>query len=211
MLKALSKTATSRVVQALLLAILIAPSGAVLSAGDAAAGKQKAASCAGCHGQDGAGIAPDQPNLAAQHAGYLAKQLRDFKSGERKNAIMAGMSAGLSDQDMEDIGAYYAKMPAIAGVAGKENLQRGEDIYRGGIADAGIAACSGCHGANGAGNPAAGFPALAGQKSAYVVMQLKSFRSKERANDPNAMMRSLALRLTDEEIDAVANYISGLY
>jgi len=211
MLKALSNTATTRVIQTLLMAILITSSSTALSAGDAAAGKQKAASCAGCHGQNGAGVTPDQPNLAGQHSSYLAKQLYDFRSGARANAIMAGMSAGLSDQDIEDISAHYAKLPAIAGVADEAGLQRGEDIYRGGIADAGIPACSGCHGANGNGNPAAGFPMLSGQKATYTVMQLKSFRSKARANDPNAMMRTLALRLTDEEMEALANYISGLH
>jgi len=182
------------------------------AAGDAEAGKAKAAACAGCHGTDGKGLAPGQPNLAGQNANYLAKQLREYKSGERANAIMAGMAASLqTDQDIEDVAAFYASLPPIEGVAEEEGLQRGTDIYRGGISSAGIPACSGCHGANGNGNPAAGWPALSGQQAEYTKIQLEAFRSKARANDSNAMMRGIAERLTDAEIAAVANFIMGLH
>jgi len=211
MFNVLSLSANCQVLRAVLLAALTFGSGAALAAGDAAAGKTKAAACAGCHGTDGKATIAEYPNLAGQHADYIAKQLEHFKSGERANAIMAGMAAALSAQDMADIGAFYAGLTPIAGVANKDGLQQGQDIYRGGITDVGVPACSGCHGATGNGNPAAGFPALAGQNAAYTVLQLQAFRSKDRANDANAMMRGVAERLTDAEIDAVANYISGLH
>jgi len=211
MFNALFTTASNRTIPALLLAAAALMTNPAFAAGDAAAGETKAQACAGCHSSNGTASVGENPNLAGQHEGYVAKQLANFKAGERVNAIMAGMAAGLSDQDMQDIGAFYASLPIIPGVADKENLQRGEDIYRGGITDAGIAACSGCHGASGKGNPAAGFPVLSGQNPIYTVTQLKAFRSKARANDANAMMRSIAHRLTDDEIDALANYISGLH
>ena len=209
MIKALLNTNALRWVAPLLLIGL--STGSALAAGDIEAGKAKAATCVGCHGADGKALLPEQPNLAGQNAGYLAKQLHEFQSGERSNAIMAGMSAALSAEDIENISAFYESLPPIEGVASEENLQLGTDIYRGGITGAGIPACSGCHGANGKGNPAAGWPALAGQNAAYTVIQLEAFRSKERANDSNAVMRSIAERLTDAEIQAVSNYIMGLH
>lgn len=179
-------------------------------AGDAAAGKEKAVSCQGCHGADGKALLPEYPNLAGQGAAYLVKQLQEFKSGERENAIMYPLASALSDEDMADIAAFYEGLPAIKGVASEENLTAGEAIYRGGITSAGIASCIGCHGPAGKGNPAAGYPALSGQNMGYTVLQLEHFRSGARANDPNGMMRNLAHRLSDAEIAAVANYIQGL-
>lgn len=211
MFKALLETTARRVAATLIIVALAGVSSAALAEGDAAAGKTKAATCAGCHGLDGKALLPAYPNLAGQHASYLTKQLQEYQSGERANAIMAGMSAALSEQDIKDISAYYASLPAVAGVAGEEGLERGKDIYRGGITDAGIPSCSGCHGASGVGNPAAAWPALAGQNADYLKLQLEHFRSKERANDSNAMMRTIAERLTDTEIEAVSNYIMGLY
>ncbi|HBR98326.1 MAG TPA: cytochrome c4 [Gammaproteobacteria bacterium] len=180
-------------------------------AGDPAAGKTKSATCAACHGADGNAMIPDYPNLAGQGEAYLVKQLMEFKSGERNNPIMAPMAAPLSEEDMEDLAAYYASLAPKAGVASEENLNLGQDIFRGGITAAKIPACTGCHGPNGVGNPAALYPALSGQNAAYIASALKEFRSGARANDPNSMMRSLALRLTDAEIDAVSNYIQGLH
>lgn len=182
-----------------------------LSAGDAAAGQAKAAVCGACHGADGKAIQPAYPNLAGQHASYLAKQLRDYRDGNRVNALMTGQAAGLSDQDILDLSAYYAAMPSIPNVASEENLTLGESVYRGGISSADVAACMACHGPAGEGNPAAAWPGVAGQNSQYTADQLRYFRSGERANDPEAMMRGVAKRMTDDEIDAVANYIAGLY
>jgi len=198
MFKALFTTTSRRVIAPLLLATASLAFGPAYAEGDAAAGATKAGSCAGCHGADGKSTSPENPNLAAQHAGY-------------PNAIMAGMAASLSPEDIADIAAHYSGQSPVAGVANEEGLQLGEDIYRGGITDVGIPACSGCHGASGNGNPAAGFPALAGQNATYTIAQLKMFRSKERANDANAMMRGVAQRLTDAEIEAVSNYIMGLH
>ena len=184
---------------------------AALAAGDAAAGKAKAAVCAACHGADGKAIQPAFPNLAGQHAAYIEKQLQDYKSGARVNALMVGQVAALSDQDMADLAAHFSSLASIKSVASEENLALGENIYRGGITNAGVAACSACHGPTGVGNPQANFPVLAGQNAQYIADQLRYFRSGERANDANEMMRGIAHRMTDKEIDAVANYITGLY
>ena len=184
---------------------------AALAAGDAAAGKAKAAVCAACHGADGKAIQPAFPNLAGQHAAYIEKQLQDYKSGARVNALMVGQVAALSEQDMADLAAHFSSLAGIESVANEENLALGENIYRGGITNAGVAACSACHGPTGVGNPQANFPVLAGQNAQYIADQLRYFRSGERANDANEMMRGIAHRMTDKEIDAVANYITGLY
>ncbi len=179
--------------------------------GDAAAGEAKAAVCAACHGIDGEALQAEFPNLAGQGAGYIAKQLADYKSGERENAIMLGMAAQLSEQDMADLGAYFESQPAIKGIAeDRQDLKLGESIYRGGITDAKIPACMACHGPSGEGNPAAKWPALAGQNSAYITETLNHFRSQARANDPNEMMRNVARRLGDDEIAAIANFLQGL-
>ena len=196
--------------QMLLAAFALALGSTANAQGDAAAGKAKAAVCAACHGTDGKALQAEYPNLAGQGAPYLMKQLQDYKSGARDNAIMMPMAAALSDEDMADIAAFYSTLPAIQGVAVEENLQRGRDIYRGGISSAGIAACIGCHGPNGAGNPAAGYPALSGQNASYTYTTLQQFRAGTRANDANRMMRDIAHRITNEEIAAVANYLQGL-
>ena len=179
--------------------------------GDADAGKEASATCAGCHGADGKALVPEYPNLAGQHASYIAKQLTAYRDGERANQLMSPMAAALSDQNILDLAAYYSEMPPIKGAAEEDNLILGQNIYRGGVTSANIAACSGCHGPSGKGNPAAIYPALSGQNKNYLVAQLKMFRSGERNNDPNEMMRALAHRLSDAEIDALANYASGLY
>ena len=133
------------------------------AAGDAAAGKAKSASCAGCHGADGNSVNPEWPSLAGQGAGYIAKQLHDFKGGKRENATMAPMAAPLTDEDIQDLAAYFSSQPIKAGAADKSLVELGEKIYRGGNPSSGVAACIGCHGPTGAGNPAASFPALSGQ------------------------------------------------
>ncbi len=182
-----------------------------LADGDATAGKAAAATCSACHGADGKAILPEYPNLAGQHASYIAKQLTDYRDGNRQNALMSPMAAALTDQGILDLAAYYASLPKISGVASEDNLEFGQNLYRGGVTSAGIASCTGCHGPAGAGNPASAYPSLVGQNKAYMAAQLKMFRAGERNNDPNEMMRALAHRLSDAEIDALANYASGLH
>lgn len=182
-----------------------------LADGDASAGQAKAAVCSACHGADGKGLQPMWPNLAGQHASYIAKQLTDYREGNRVNAVMTGQAANLSDQDILDLAAYYSELEPIQAIASEDNLALGESIYRGGITAQGVAACIACHGPAGQGNPAAEFPVLAGQQVQYTIDQLTLWRAGERSNDPNNMMGAIAHRLTDAEIAAVANYIQGLY
>ena len=184
-----------------------APAGA---AGDATAGKAKAMACASCHGADGNSANPEWPSLAGQHAKYLAKQLADFKAGNRNNAMMSPMAAPLSEQDMADIAAYFESQAQKGGQADPALVEAGEKLYRGGNATTGVAACMACPGPNGMGNPQANFPRLSGQHAAYTVLQLKAFRAGERANDAGKMMQNIAARMTDAEMQAVASYIEGL-
>ena len=167
--------------------------------------------CAACHGVDGNSVVSMYPKLAAQHPEYLQKQLSNFKSGERKNAVMSAMAAPLSDADMQALANYFSSQQARAGAAksnGKGSL--GEKIYKGGIAANNVPACTSCHGANGAGIPSQ-FPRLSGQHAEYTVTQLKAFRAGERANDAAKVMRSIAMKLTDDDMAAVADYIQGLH
>jgi cytochrome c553 len=189
---------------------LISCSITALAAGDVAAGKQKSAACVACHNADGNSTNPQWPKLAGQHADYLVKQLNDFKGGNRANPIMSGMAAPLSQQDMEDLAAYFSTQKITVGQADPALVPVGEQIFRGGNLASGVAACAACHGPNGAGNPQAGFPALAGQHAEYIETQLRAFRSMERANDAGQMMRNIAMKMTDAEIKAVASYIQGL-
>lgn len=166
--------------------------------------------CASCHNADGNSIAPANPKLAGQHPEYITKQLKNFKSGERKNAIMSGMVANLSPEDMVNLGAYFGSKTIKPGTAKDKNLASlGEKIYRGGNAGTGVPACASCHGQNGAGIPIQ-FPRLGGQHADYIETQLKTFRTGERANDAAKMMRTIAQKMTDQEMKAVAQYISGL-
>jgi len=182
-----------------------------LTAGDIEAGKAKSVTCAGCHGVDGNSANPEWPSIAGQSTAYLIKQLKDFKAGNRENAMMVPMAAALNDQDMEDVAAFYASQKPKGGAANPDMLELGQRIYRGGIKERKIAACMACHSPDGSGNPAAKFPTVAGQHAAYSSNQLKAFRSGARANDPEQMMRNTAHLMTDEEITAVASYIQGLY
>lgn len=182
-----------------------------LTQGDAAAGATKAAACAACHGVGGDSAMPDWPKLAAQGGPYIATQLKLFKSGERKNPIMQAQAVPLSEQDMKDIGAYYAQQKAAPGLASKDAVAIAEPIYRGGVATRGIPACASCHGPNGAGNPAAGYPRLSGQHAKYAAAQLQAYRSGERAAGGNGqMMAAIAAKLSDQEIEALASYLNGL-
>jgi len=166
--------------------------------------------CAACHGADGNSPLPMNPSLAGQHLEYLFKQLNEFKSGSRNNAVMMGMVAGLSAEDMRNLAAYYsAQKPGESAAKDKDLVAQGRKLFRGGNLATGVAACAGCHSPNGAGIPSQ-YPRLAGQHPEYVATQLKAFRASERANDANNMMRAVAARLTDKEIAAVAEYLSGL-
>lgn len=164
--------------------------------------------CASCHAVDGSRGAPTFPILQGQHADYIVKQLTEFKSGKRANPIMKGMASALSEQDMRNVAAFYATKQAKPGFAkNKDTVQLGEKIYRGGIADKAVPACAGCHSPNGAGIPAQ-YPRLAGQHADYTSAQLTAFRQGTRANGP--MMMSIAEKLSDKEIAALADYIAGL-
>ena len=166
------------------------------------------AACASCHGADGNSGSPAYPKLAQQHPDYLVKQLQEFKSGKRANAIMSGMSAGLSEQDMKNVAAWLGSKTSKPNFAKeKELVVLGERIYRGGIADRQIAACAGCHTPTGAGIPSQ-YPRLSGQHADYSVTQLTGFRDGVRKN--SAQMMGVASKLNDREIKAVSDYIAGL-
>ena len=176
---------------------------------DAAAGGAKYASvCAACHGPDGNSGVPANPKLAQQHPEYIVKQLQDFKAGKRVSPVMQGFAAMLSEADMKNIASWAAGQKAKPGFAkDKELVALGERIYRGGLADRQIAACSGCHSPNGAGVPSQ-YPRLSGQHADYVAAQLVSFRDGVRKN--SLQMNQVAARMNDREIKAVADYIAGL-
>ena len=179
--------------------------------GDAAAGKSKAAVCGACHGVDGNSASPQFPKLAGQNASYIVQQLSDFKSGKRQNPIMSGQAQNLSDQDMQDIAAYFASQTRQTGEAAPGLVKQGEQIYRFGIRDAKIPACLACHSPDGVGNSLMKVPALSGQHADYVVAQLQAYASGSRTTDPNKMMETIAARLTPADMQAVASYIEGLH
>lgn len=180
------------------------------AAGDAAAGQAKSALCASCHGPDGNSPLAINPKIAGQNAKYIVKQLQDFKSGSRSGPTMSAMVAALSEQDMEDIAAYYASQSVSLGGADPAAIEIAEPIYRAGIKDLTVAACSACHSPTGDGNAQAGFPSLSGQHQEYTLQQLKDFRSGARANDASGMMQTIVERMTDKELEAIASYVSGL-
>jgi len=194
-------------------AIVLVVSGLVsftANAADAEAGKTKSAVCAACHGVDGNSSNPAWPSLAGQHASYIYKQLMDFKQGRRINAQMTGMVAPLNEDDMKDLAAYYESLSPKPVSYDAALIEKGENIYRGGIIDAGVAACIGCHSPSGAGNGPAGWPSLKSQHPEYIVAQLQAFKQGLRANDNGRMMRNLVTRMSDEEMQAVAAYIAGI-
>jgi cytochrome c553 len=175
---------------------------------DIAKGQQLAASCGACHVQDGSRGVPANPILQGQLPEYIYKQLTEFKAGKRKNAIMNGMAATLSDDDMKHVAAFYGSLKAKDGFAkSKETVALGERIYRGGIASKQVPACAGCHSPNGAGIPAQ-YPRIGGQHGEYAEAQLLAFRSGARAN--SVQMMAIAGKLNDQEIKAVADYVTGL-
>lgn len=182
--------------------------------GDAAAGEAKAGLCGGCHGADGNSEDATYPRLAGQYAGYIAKQVKDFKAGLRNNNdTMAGMAASVeADQDAWDIGAYFAKQKMTKSLtpANKDLVAAGEKIFLKGNPDTGVYPCVSCHGESGKGKAAnvSAFPVIGGQHRDYIIKQLKDFRADARSNDPAGMMNMVAKKLTDKEIEAVAEYLS---
>ncbi len=185
---------------------------AATTAGDPAAGKAKSTACVACHGQDGNSTNPAWPKIAGQHSQYILKELNDLKAAKsRTNPLMAGIVAGLNEQDMKDLAAYYSGLQPQGGYAQEEYVDQGEKIYRGGSFESGFAACMSCHSPAGSGNPLGRIPRIAGQHAEYTATQLKAFRSGDRSNDPYGIMRDVAKRMTDDEIRSVAEYISGLY
>ena len=188
-------------------------SGVAHAAGDAAAGQAKAAVCGACHGPDGNSMAPNFPKLAGQGERYLTKQLKEIKDGKRVVLEMTGLLTNLNDQDLADMAAYFASQKGSVGAADPKLVARGEALFRGGNLEKGLPACTGCHSPDGKGNAAAGFPHLGGQHAQYIAKQLTDFRKEAdgRNNDGEAMMRTIARKLSDEEIAAVASYIQGLH
>jgi cytochrome c553 len=184
--------------------------------GDAAKGQQIATQvCAACHNADGNSSIPTNPSLAGQHAEYITKQLKNFKlkdgkPAERENAIMSAMVEPLSPEDMKDLGAYYAQQtPKPVGAKDKALAEQGEKIYRGGNLETSVPACAGCHSPNGVGIPPS-YPRLSGQHAEYILAQLRAFRKEQRASDPNNVMRMIATRMSEREMQAVSQFISGL-
>lgn len=179
--------------------------------GDAARAKPIATqSCAACHGTNGNSSNPQYPSLAGQGSRYLYEQLKAFRNGTRPSPVMSAMVTTLSEDDMLNLAAYYSmQQPKTATPPSKTSTPQGKKIYHEGIASKSVPACETCHGANGGGNFPE-FPRLAGQQREYVAQQLKAFRAQQRANNPNAMMRSISAHLSDADIDAVANYIAGM-
>ncbi len=184
--------------------------------GDPAKGKEIASTvCAACHNPDGNSVQSANPKLAAQHAEYLFKQMREFKAAEGKqpvrvNAVMNGMIAAYNEDQMRDLAAYFAAQTQIGEKArNRETIEAGQKLYRAGNQARGLPACAACHGPTGAGIPAQ-YPRIGGQFAEYIEAQLKAFRDETRSNDPNKMMRMVAIKMTDAEIKAVSDYIAGL-
>ena len=197
-------------------ALAVASLGASANASEAAPAKPDTAKgeasytavCAACHGADGNSGTPTFPKLAQQHPQYLIKQLQEFKSGKRDNAVMKGFASALSEDDMRNIAHWLGSKAAKPGFAkNKELVALGERIYRGGIADRQVAACAGCHGPSGAGIPAQ-YPRVGGQHADYAAAQLTAFRGGVRNN--SAQMSQIAAKLNDREIQALADYVAGL-
>lgn len=179
--------------------------------GDANAGEEKSQTCVPCHGADGIGTAPENPNLAGQVPGYIAEQLARFKSGVRRNDIMAGMVAGLSEQDMADLDAYYSSLDAATGAVPEdeaESARRGGELYRGGDPSMEIAACMSCHNPSGHGVPTR-FPRVAGQKQSYLLSSLQAFKSGDRRSDAD-IMNDIAFLLTQQQMEDLAAFMHAL-
>lgn len=166
--------------------------------------------CASCHGTQGISMTEQWPNIAGQHRDYLSKQLKDMISNKRDSPIMAGIVTTLSAQDIDALAAYYAELPLPKGAVSKQDVQRGEQLYRSGDFNKHIPACIACHGPKGTGNAQAGFPVLAGQHAAYTIAQLLAFKKQTRHNDLNHIMQDISQKMDERDMEAVARYIEGL-
>lgn len=206
----------------LLAAILCAPlsvwaAGAAkdpITQGSAEAGAAKAAACAACHGPGGNSSTPEWPKLAGQSARYVVEQLQAFKAGTRQNPLMMGQAAALSEQDMRDLGAYYAAQPATPGVGSKAAVPVAQKLYRAGNAAKGLPACAACHNPNGSGVGPAAYPRIGGQHAVYVAARLKAYRDAAATELPDGnfkIMAEVAAKLSDAEIEALASYVNGLH
>ena len=198
------------------LAMVSVAGGAMAAGGDAKAGFEKSALCHGCHGEQGYAIAPNFPNLAGQKPGYIMKQVGDFQKGHRNNDTMSPMAATIADaQDLKDIAAYFSSqktMKAMIPGSDKKLVDKGKDIFENGNPTSGLYGCVNCHGPKGKGKSETNqiFPIIGGQNKDYLVAQLTTFRSGERANDPAGMMGDIAKRLSEADIDAVTEYLSSI-
>ena len=208
---------TTKVTHLAALAIILLPVAATraqsLVDGDADAGQTSSITCAACHGPEGNSANPLWPNSAGQHASYIMNQLSAFKEGKRANPLMSSQAMLLGDEDMANLAVFYeGKARAVQTVADPALVERGEALYRAGIAETGVAACLACHGPKGVGNPAAQYPALSGQHAAYTEKTLKDYRSGERQSVAgNNVMNEIAAKLTDDDIKALASYLQGLH
>ena len=180
--------------------------------GSAEAGKAKALTCGACHGPDGNSVNPVWPSIAGQHPTYIVEQLQAFKSGTRTEPLMLGQTMLLTDDDMRNLAVYFSELTtATKVIADPATLDHGQRLYRGGSRENSTPACIACHGPNGRGNPAAGYPSLKGQYAAYIAKQLRAYASGERRSDgATRVMRDIAAKLSEEDIVAVSSYVQGL-
>jgi cytochrome c553 len=193
------------------LTALIMLAGNAHAAGDAEAGAARSAACGACHGADGNSVNPQWPSIAGQNATYIANTLRAFQEGTRSDVLMTAQAQSLSEQDIENLAAYFSMQQATGRTADPQLADAGERLYRGGNKESNLTACIGCHGPTGSGNEPAGYPSLSGQHAAYTAKQLGDYQSKSRKSDGGAqIMRNVAARLTQDEINALAAYIQGL-
>ena len=194
-----------------LVGLALTTSASVFASGDAAKGKALTGSCVACHGADGNSVNPIWPKLAGQSEEYLIKQLNDFRSGERIDATMTAMAKAIaSDDDIPHIAAYFASQKQKPSVADDKLVDAGRQLYKGGRSSSKVTACAACHGVTGNGIAKAKFPKISGQHNKYIVKQLKAFKAGKRANDPGKMMRNIAYNMTDSDMKAVAEFITGL-
>ena len=184
----------------------------LLGLGNIQSGKEKAETCIACHGEDGNSVVGLWPSLAGQNTNYLKKQLRLIQSGERPIPVMNGQLDGYDDQDLEDMAAYYASKKNKIGEASADLVEQGFKLYYAGSLEKGIPACTACHSPRGRGNSPAGFPLLSGQKTEYIAKTLKDYRVGDRQDsEQSEIMVSIAYKLDDKEIEALASFINGLY
>ncbi len=197
----------------LALIVLTLVAAGAMAAGDADAGAAKSAVCAACHGANGnSNGVSNSPSIAGQHETYLLAQLRAIQRGDRQVVLMVGQLDNLTDQDLQDLASYYASQQIHTGAASEQDLDLGERIFRGGVAEKGVAACTACHSPHGYGNAPAAYPRLAGQIPNFVISALQAYRDGEREGVlTGPMMPQIAANLNDREIRALANYIYGLH